>query len=83
MTPLSSCLIASAGIFLDTLSHCHPLAKFRMEAESKTSLPFIGVELLNLAPTIKTKVYVKPTNAGSTTRAKWIIGTRAVKLPLC
>jgi len=27
-------------------------------------LLFIGVELFNLAPTIKSKVYVKPTNTG-------------------
>ena len=35
-----------------------------MEVERNSSLPFIGVELLNLAPRIKTKVYVKPTNTG-------------------
>ena len=56
--------IASAEIFLDTLNHCHPSAKFTMEVERNASLPFIGVELLNLAPRIKTKVYVKPTNTG-------------------
>ena len=56
--------IASAKIFLDTLNHCHPSAKFTMEVERNASLPFIGVELLNLAPRIKTKVYVKPTNTG-------------------
>ena len=44
--------------------HCHPSAKFTMEVERNASLPFIGVELLNLAPRIKTKVYVKPTNTG-------------------
>ena len=43
--------IASAGIFLDTLNHCHPSAKFTMERNA--SLPFIGVELLNIAPRIK------------------------------
>ena len=56
--------VASAIIFLDTLNHCHPSAKFTMEVERNASLPFIGVELLNLAPRIKTKVYVKPTNTG-------------------
>ena len=56
--------IASAGIFLDTLNNCHPSAKFTMEVERNASLPFIGVELLNLATRIKTKVYVKPTNTG-------------------
>ena len=35
-----------------------------MEVERNASLPFISVELLNLAPRIKTKVYVKPTNIG-------------------
>ena len=35
-----------------------------MEVERNASLPFIGVELLNLAPIIKTKIYVKPTNTG-------------------
>ena len=35
-----------------------------MEVERNASLPFISVELLNLAPRIKTKVYVKPTNTG-------------------
>ena len=56
---------ASAETFLDTLNHCHPSAKFTMEIERNASLPFIGVELLNLAPRIlKTKVHVKPTNTG-------------------
>ena len=35
-----------------------------MEVERNASLPFIGVELLNLAPRVKIKVYVKPTNTG-------------------
>ena len=35
-----------------------------MEVERNASLPFIGVEMLNLAPRIKTKIYVKPTNTG-------------------
>ena len=56
--------LASAEIFLDTLNHSHPSPKFTMEFERNASLPFIGVELLNLAPRIKTKVYVKPTNTG-------------------
>ena len=56
--------ITSAGALLDTLNHCHPSAKFTMDVERNSSLPFIGVELLNLAPRIKTKVYVKPTNTG-------------------
>ena len=52
----------SADKFLDTLSHCHPSVKFIMEVENDSSLPFVGVELLNLAPKIKTKVYIKATN---------------------
>jgi len=56
--------IASAGIFLDTLNHCHPSAKFTMEVERNVLLPFISVELLNLAPRIMPKVYIKPTNTG-------------------
>ena len=35
-----------------------------MEVERNASLPFLGVELLHLAPRIKTKVYVKPTSTG-------------------
>ena len=35
-----------------------------MEVERNASLLFIGVELLNLAPRIKTTFYVKPTNTG-------------------
>ena len=72
--------IASAEIFLDTLNHCHPSAKFTMEVERNASLPFIGVELLNLAPRIKTKVYVNQLIRAfySTTRATWIISTSAV-----
>ncbi|XP_015759888.1 PREDICTED: uncharacterized protein LOC107339157 [Acropora digitifera] len=56
--------IASAGALLDTLNNCPPPAKFTMEVERNSSLPFIGVESLNLALRIKTKVYVKPTNTG-------------------
>ena len=35
-----------------------------MEVERNASLSFIGVELLNLAPRVKTKIYVKPTSTG-------------------
>ena len=56
--------IASAGIFLDTLNHYHPSAEFTIEVERNASVPFIGVELSNLAPRIETKVYLKPTNLG-------------------
>ena len=37
--------IASARIFLDTLNHCYPSAKFTMEVEQNALLPFIGVEV--------------------------------------
>ena len=47
--------IASARVLLSTLNQCHPSAKFTMEVEQNSSLPFICVELLNLAPRIKTK----------------------------
>ena len=56
--------IPSAGALLDTLNNCLPPAKFTMEVERNSSLPFIGIELLNLAPRIRTKVYIKPTNTG-------------------
>ena len=56
--------IASAGFFLHTLNHRHPSVKFTMEVERNASLPFIGVELLNVESRIETKVYVKPTNTG-------------------
>ena len=36
--------IASAEIFLDTLNHRQPSAKFTMEVERNASLPFIGVD---------------------------------------
>ena len=35
-----------------------------METEHDGSLPFLGVELLNRAPKIETKVYINPTNTG-------------------
>ncbi|PFX24531.1 Pro-Pol polyprotein [Stylophora pistillata] len=38
--------------------------KFTMEVEKNSKLPFLGTELLNHAPRIETKVYVKPTNTG-------------------
>ena len=56
--------IAWAEIFLDTLNRWHSSATFTMEVERNASLPFIGVERLKLAPRIKIKAYVKPTNTG-------------------
>ena len=35
-----------------------------METEKDGMLPFLGKELLNRAPQIETKLYVKPTNTG-------------------
>ena len=50
--------------FLNTLNHAHPSASFTMEIEKDGMLPFLGTQLLNRAPQIETKVYVKPTNTG-------------------
>ena len=54
----------TADHFLRTLDHCHSSVRFTMETEHDGSLPFLGVELLNRAPKIETKVYIKPTNTG-------------------
>ena len=35
-----------------------------MEIEKDGILPFLGTQLINRAPQIETKVYVKPTNTG-------------------
>ena len=37
-----------------------------MEIEKDGMLTFLGTQLLNRAPQIETKVYVKPTNTGLT-----------------
>ena len=54
----------TAGQFLDTLNSTHPSLKFTMEIEREGSLPFLGTELLNRAPKIESKVYIKRTNTG-------------------
>ena len=54
----------TAGQFLDTLNSTHPSLKFTMEVEQEGSLPFLGTELLNRAPKIESKVYIKRTNTG-------------------
>ena len=54
----------TAGQFLDTLNSTHPSLKFTMEVEREGSLPFLGTELLNRAPKIESKVYIKRTNTG-------------------
>ena len=54
--------ITTATDFLNTLNHAHPSVSFTMEIEKDGMLPFLGTQLLNRAPQIKTKVYIKPTN---------------------
>ena len=56
--------LSTARDFLNTLNHAHPAIKFTMEVENDGMLPFLGIQLLNRAPRIKTKVFVKPTNSG-------------------
>ncbi|XP_068723610.1 uncharacterized protein [Montipora capricornis] len=56
--------LAAATQFLDTLNHAHSAVCFTMEVEKNGMLPFLGVQLLNRAPCVETKVYVKPTNTG-------------------
>ena len=56
--------ITTATDFLITLNHAHPSVSFTMEIEKDGMLPFRGTQLLNRAPQIETKVYVKPTNTG-------------------
>ena len=56
--------ITIATDFLNTLNHAHPSVSFTMEIEKDGMLPFLGTQLLNRAPQIETKVYVKPTNTG-------------------
>ena len=54
----------SAATFLHVLNNCHSSVKFTMETEINGLLPFLGMQLLNRAPQIETKVYIKPTNTG-------------------
>ena len=56
--------ITAATDFINTLNHAHPSVSFTMEIEKDGMLPFLGTQLLNRAPQIETKVYVKPTNTG-------------------
>lgn len=55
---------ATATAFSHTLNSVHTSVKFTMEVEKDGMLPFLGTELLNLAPRVETKVYMKPTNTG-------------------
>ena len=54
----------SVASFLQVPSNCHSSVKFTMETESNDLHPFLGMQLLNRAPQIEFKVYVKPTNTG-------------------
>ena len=56
--------LAAATVFLDTLDHAHSTVSFTMEVEENGMLPFLGVQLLNRAPCVETKVYIKPINTG-------------------
>ena len=46
------------------MTPAHPSVSFTTEIEKDGMLPFLGTQLLNRAPQIETKVYVKPTNTG-------------------
>ena len=59
--------LATATTFLPTLSSAHTSVKFTMEVEKNGKIPFLGTELLNHAPRIETKVYVKLTNTDGST----------------
>ena len=56
--------LSIARDFLNTLNHAHVAIEFTMEVENDGMLPFLGIQLLNRAPRIETKVFVKPTNSG-------------------
>jgi len=71
--------LAAATVFLDTLNHAHSAVSFTMEVEENGMLPFPGVQLLNRAPCVETKVYVKPTLGYSRTIiAMWTAATSMV-----
>ena len=63
-TPTIMSDTTSAAAFLHVLNNCHSSVKFTMETENNGLLPFLGMQLLNRAPQIETKVYIKPTNTG-------------------
>ena len=48
--------LAAATVFLDNLNHAHSVVSFTMEVEENGMLPFLGVQLLNRAPCVETKV---------------------------
>ena len=51
---------ATAITSLHTINSAHISVKFTMEVEKNGKFPVLGTELLNRAPRIETKVYVKP-----------------------
>ena len=55
----------SAATFLQVLNNCHSSVKFTMETENNGMLPFLGMQLLNRAPQIETKVYIKTYKHGT------------------
>ena len=56
--------LSTARNFLNTLNPAHTAIKFTMEVENGGMLPFLGIQSLNRAPRIDTKVFAKPTNSG-------------------
>ena len=56
--------LSTARDFLNTLNHADPAIKFTMEVENHGMLSFLGIQILNRAPRIETKVFVKQTNSG-------------------
>lgn len=54
----------TADQFLETLERTYLSVQFTMEVKNERSLHFVGIELCKQAPTIETKVYLKPTNTG-------------------
>ena len=53
-----------SAILTQISGNAHLLSGFIMETEKDGMLPFLVKELLNQAPQIETKLYVKPTNTG-------------------
>ena len=53
-----------SAILTQISGNAHLLSVFIMETEKDGMFPFLGIELLNQAPKIETKLYVKPNNTG-------------------
>ena len=56
--------LAAATEYLDTLNQAHSAVSFTMEVDKNGMLPFLGLQILNRAQCVETKVCVKPTNTG-------------------